>query len=123
MFQVTLISLCQIKNYHTIPYWSTIREKIHKVQINYYAKKIRTNDTKFIEGSQWEKKINKKPRNIQHKKKEELESLGKNRVSNLIQKKINIKRIASLETKGTTATKTKEMSKNINTDGSNSLHN
>ena len=42
-------------------------------------------------------------------------------MSNLIQKKINIKRIASLEKKGTTATKTKEMSKNINTDGFNIL--
>ena len=37
----------------------TITEKIHEVQTNYYAKKIRTNDTKFIEGTQWEKKINK----------------------------------------------------------------
>ena len=37
----------------------TIKEKIHEVQINYYAKKIRTDDTKFIEGAQWEKKINK----------------------------------------------------------------
>ena len=36
-----------------------IKEKIHEVQINYYAKKIRTDDTKFIEGTQWEKKINK----------------------------------------------------------------
>ena len=26
----------------------TIKEKIHEVQINYYAKKIRTDDTKFI---------------------------------------------------------------------------
>ena len=41
-------------------------------------------------------------------KKEELEILDKNTVSNLIQKKINTKRIASLEIKGTTATKTKE---------------
>ena len=42
-------------------------------------------------------------------------------MANLIQKKINIKRIASLTIKGTTATKTKEMSKNINTDGFNIL--
>ena len=54
-------------------------------------------------------------------KKEELETLDKNRVAKLIQKKINIKRITSLKIKGTTATKTKEMSKNINTDGFNIL--
>ena len=42
-------------------------------------------------------------------------------MANLIQKIINIKRIASLKIKGTTATKTKEMSKNINTDGFNIL--
>ena len=57
----------------------TIKEKIHKVQINYYANKIRTDDTKFIEGTQWEKKINK---NLETNdiKKEELETLDKNRV-------------------------------------------
>ena len=42
-------------------------------------------------------------------------------MANLIQKKINIKRIASLKIKGTTDTKTKEMSMNINTDGFNIL--
>ena len=42
-------------------------------------------------------------------------------MAKLIQKKINIKRITSLKIKGTTATKTKEMSKNINTDGFNIL--
>ena len=98
----------------------TIKEKIHEVQINYYAEKIRTDDTKFIEGTQWEKKINKNLETYNIKK-EELETLDKNRVANLIQKKINIKRIASLKIKGTTATKTKEMSKNINTDGLNIL--
>ena len=98
----------------------TIKEKIHEVQINYYAKKIRTDDTKFIEGTQWGKKINKNLETYNIKK-EELETLDKNRVANLIQKKINIKRIASLKIKGTTATKTKEMSKNINTDGLNIL--
>ena len=98
----------------------TIKEKIHEVQINYYAKKIRSDDTKFIEGTQWEKKINKNLETYNIKK-EELETLDKNRVANLIQKKINIKRIASLKIKGTTATKTKEMSKNINTDGFNIL--
>ena len=66
------------------------------------------------------KKIKKKLETYNIKK-EELKTLEKNRVSNLIQKKINIKRIASLEIKGTTATKTKEMSKNINTDGFNIL--
>ena len=98
----------------------TIKEKIHEVQINYYAKKIRTNDTTFIEGTQWEKKINKNLETYSIKK-EELETLDKNRVAKLIQKKINIKRITSLKIKGTTATKTKEMSKNINTDGFNIL--
>ena len=58
------------------------------------------------------KKINKNLETYNIKK-EELETLDKNRVSNLIQKKINIKRITSLEIKGTTATKIKEMSKNI----------
>ena len=98
----------------------TIKEKIQEVQINYYAKKIRTDDTKFIEGTQWEKKINKNLETYNIKK-EELETLDKKRVANLIQKKINIKRIATLKIKGTTATKTKEMSKNINTDGFNIL--
>ena len=60
------------------------------------------------EGTQWEKKINKNL-DTYNIKKEELETLDKNRVSNLIQKKINIKRIASLKIKGTTATKTKVM--------------
>ena len=73
----------------------TIKEKSHEVQINYYAKKIRTNDTKFIEGTQWEKKINKNLETYNIKK-EELETLDKNRVANLIQKKINIKRIVLL---------------------------
>ena len=101
----------------------TIKEKIHKVQINYYAKKIRTDDTKFIEGTQWQKKINKflETYNIIYIKKEELETLDKSRVSNLFQKKIDTKRIGSLEIKGTTATKIKEVSKNINTDGINIL--
>ena len=66
------------------------------------------------------KKINKNLETYNIKK-EELETLDKNRVANLIQKKINIKKIASLKIKGTTATKTKEMSKNINTDGLNIL--
>ena len=87
-------------------------------EINYYAKKIRTDDTKFIEFI--EKKINKNLETYNIKK-EELETLDKNRVANLIQKNINIKRIASLKIKGTTATKTKEMSNNINTDGFNIL--
>ena len=60
------------------------------------------------ERTQWEKKINKNL-DTYNIKKEELETLDKNRVSNLIQKKINIKRIASLKIKGTTATKTKVM--------------
>ena len=51
----------------------TIKEKIHEVQINYYAKKIRTDDTKFIEGTQWEKKINKNLETYNIKK-EELEN-------------------------------------------------
>ena len=38
----------------------TIKEKINEVQINYYAKKIRTDDIKFIEGIRWHKKIIKK---------------------------------------------------------------
>ena len=83
-------------------------------------KKIRTDDTKFIEGTQWEKKINKNLETYNIKK-VELQTLDKNRVANLIRKKINIKRIASLKIKGTTATKTNEMSKNINTDGFNIL--
>ena len=66
------------------------------------------------------KKINKNLETYNIKK-EELETLDKNRVANLIQKKINIKRIASLKIEGTTATKTKEMSKSINTDGFNIL--
>ena len=47
----------------------TIKEKIHEVQINYYAKKIRTDDTKVIEGTQWEKKINKNLETYNIKKK------------------------------------------------------
>ena len=40
-----------------------IKKKMHEVQINYYAKKIRTDDTKFIEGTQWEKRLKK---NLKH---------------------------------------------------------
>ena len=61
-----------------------IKEKIHKVRVNYYAKKIRTNDTKFIEGTQWRKKIDKNLETYNIKK-EELATLDKNRVANLIQ--------------------------------------
>ena len=73
-----------------------------------------------VKSNQWQKNsASERSRNIRQLKKDNLETLDKNRMSNLIQGKIPRFRIVNLEINGTTTTKTKEMSKNITTDGFN----